>query len=50
MVPIGFWMLCSVLAVLQEHGDANIHCTDVLVDVTLLNGLESLGFQKACSN
>lgn len=49
MVPIAFWMLCLALAVLQEHGDAAIHGTDVLVDVTLLNDSESLGFRKTYS-
>jgi len=45
-VPSAFWMLCPVLAALQECGDANIHCTDVLVDITLLSDSESLGFPK----
>lgn len=46
MIPITFWMVCPVLAVLQEWGDVDIHCTDGLVEVTLLNDSESLGFPK----
>lgn len=50
MVLSAFWMLCPALTVLREHGDADIYCTDVLVDVTLLNDSESLGLQKAYSS
>lgn len=39
-----------MLAVLQAHGDADTHYTDVLVDVTWPNDSESCAFQKACSN
>jgi len=33
-----FWMLCLGLAMLQEHGDTDIHHAEVLVGAALLNG------------
>lgn len=50
VVLSAFWMPCLVPAALQAHGDADTHYADVLVDVTRLNGSESLAFQKVHSN